>query len=451
MDTHPKHDVALGAVRAVTTGGPASSPRSSATASPAPEADPASLTPAAGPDVGGESSWRPRARVLAIVGAVLVAAALAATMVALRPGEGPDSAGVTSRQPSGATVTQSSPTAVSLPSSQALSRDELVVARRLDNTNWELYRANAASATPGRRLTKREGTDSAPVLSPDRKTLIYIRIQKDGLRTLRVAGAADLNGDRLLFALPAGCTRPLRPAWNPTDASMLAIGCRDEAGHTTLRLMRTDGTVVATVEPPPGLPQTDDLAFSSDGRRLGFWASSSEKASDGRLFSVAISGGTPEQIFTSGGREAAHDADLAFSPDGEHIAFSRRDGSRTDIMVARTDGSGAVPLITRTGHNQAPTWFSGWFPDRLQERCPYIGLARQASAQDLADQQHQSRSPPAVDAKCTRTTKHSCVGMSGLWSCQPGARCTARRTVPTCPTFGRVGQAESQSGGNLGN
>jgi len=274
----------------------------------------------------------PLALILTAVGIVLLAA-IVTTAIVLRPG----------------TETGS------MPMSRPLSGSELVVARQVNGQDWELFLADFLSATPGRRLTERKGTDSAPVLSPDRTTVVYIRIEND-VRTLRVAGAADLNGDRLLFVLPAGCTVPQRPAWNPTDASMLAVGCRDGAGRTSLRLMRTDGTVVATVTQPAGFPQTDDLAFSKDGRRLGFWASSNKDATDGRLFSVAISGGAPEPIFASGGPEASHDADLAFSPDGKHIAFSRRDGTRTDLMVAGTDGSDAVPLITGSGHNQAPTW-----------------------------------------------------------------------------------------------
>ena len=230
----------------------------------------------------------PRALILTAVGVVLLVA-IVITAIALRPGAGTGS----------------------VPTSRSLSGSELVLARQVDGRNWELFLANTASTMPGRRLTEREGTDSAPVLSPDRKTVIYIRIEKNGARTLRVGGAADLNGDRLLFPLPEGCTAPQRPAWNPTDASMLAIGCRDAEGRTSLRLMRTDGTVAATIDPPAGLPQTDDLSFSSDGRRLGFWASSSNKrATDGRLFSVAISGGTPEPIFASGGLEVRHDADL---------------------------------------------------------------------------------------------------------------------------------------------
>ncbi|HET9647599.1 MAG TPA: Hsp70 family protein [Microlunatus sp.] len=376
LDTHPKHDVALGAVRAVATTGRAIPPRSSGAGSAGPKSPSASLTSPALPVMEVRPARRRRGWVLGIVGVVLIAGALAAAVVGLRPGRASDGARAMSGQSSATAlarpsliattpspaVAKPSPAAakpspaVSLPSSQALSRDELVVARRLHNTDWELFLANVTSPTPGRRLTEREGVDSAPVLSPDRKTVIYIRIAKGGVRSLRVAGASNLSGDRVLFPLPQGCTRPLRPAWNPTDAGTLAIGCQAGTGRTTVRLMRTDGTVVATVDPPAGRTTIDDFAFSADGRRLGFWASSNERATDGTLFTVALSGGRPEPVFTSGGLEVRHDADLAFSPDGKHIAFSRRDGTGSDLMVAGTDGSDAVRLITGAGHHQAPAW-----------------------------------------------------------------------------------------------
>ncbi len=251
LDTHPKHDVALGAVRAA-----AAAPRSPQHSEALPSAPPPAIVPKPpGPPTevdSGRKPRRPRRTVaLAMVG-VAVAGALVVTvsLTTLRPAHSSAGAGlpVVSSAEAGPSVepptpVTSSPPPVtwSLPASPPLGRDELLVAREV-GTSWELYRANAASTTPGRQLTRRAGINSAPVLSPDRRTVIYIRIDTAGRRTLRVAGADDLNHDRLLFTLPAGCDRPLRPAWNPADASLLAVGCRDGAGRTTLRLMRPDGT-----------------------------------------------------------------------------------------------------------------------------------------------------------------------------------------------------------------
>ena len=283
-----------------------------------------------------EPSTSTRAAILAVAGIVLFVLAIVATTVALRPGG------------------DGEPTAAPLPASIALSDTELVVVRQV-NDDFSLYRADTLSPRPGPRLTNREGSDT-PALSPDRRTVIYLHLENN-TASLRVAGAADLNGDRVLFKLPAGCSKPIRPAWNPTDVSLIAIGCRDdEAGPTTVRLMRTDGTVVNTVKPPAGRPRTGHLAFSADGTRLGFWAASSNTADDGRLYTVDIAGGTPEPIFSTQDHSAARDSGLAFSPDGKHIAFTRFQGGQTDIFVAGTNGADVMPLTSASANDDSPTW-----------------------------------------------------------------------------------------------
>ena len=93
------------------------------------------------------------------------------------------------------------PPAASLPASIALSDTELVVAGQV-NGDWELYRADTRSPSLGQRLTNRNGSDTQPALSPDRRTLIYFHFDENNTASLRVAGAADLNGDRVLFKLP---------------------------------------------------------------------------------------------------------------------------------------------------------------------------------------------------------------------------------------------------------
>jgi hypothetical protein len=249
------------------------------------------------------------------------------------------------------------PSPVALPASEALSDSQLLVARYVDE-DWELYRADTRSPRPGARLTNRRGSDTQPVLSPDRRTVIYVHFDENGTASLRVAGAADLNGDRVLFKLPTGCSYLHPPAWNPTDATLLAIGCRENngPGPTTLRLMRTDGTVVNIVKPPADRPRTGHLAFSADGTRLGFWASSDESANEGRLYTVDVAGGTPEPVFPTQDPAAAHDANLAFSPDGEHIAFTRPQGAQNDIFVAGTDGNDLMPLTSARAVDDSPTW-----------------------------------------------------------------------------------------------
>jgi len=92
----------------------------------------------------------------------------------------------------------------------------------------DIYLADTTRSAPVRRLTSTPGADSDPVMSPDRRTVVYLHTE--GRRTLRVM-AVDGSGQRDLFdPAPDACADPSRPAWNPTDPTVLAIACEDGAG-----------------------------------------------------------------------------------------------------------------------------------------------------------------------------------------------------------------------------
>ncbi len=56
--------------------------------------------------------------------------------------------------------------------------------------------------------------------------------------------------------------------------------------------------------------------------------------------------------------ETVHDADPAWSPDGDHIAFRRRDRKNSDVYVIDADGKGeAKPLAgDPDADEQDPSW-----------------------------------------------------------------------------------------------
>ena len=293
----------------------------------------------------GRGSVRRRRTITLGAGAVLLAGVLVLALDTLVPFAGPGDGD--------ATVLGSAPG--SLPSSEPLDGAELVVAKQVGEDDFDLFLADAGKPGPDRRLTDRPGSDSAPVLSPDRRTLVYLHSDDGSAPSLRVAGAADLSGDRALFALPPGCLTILRPAWNPKDAGMVAVGCRDDERRTTMRLFRTDGTLVRIVDPPAGTRTTGHLAFSTNGERLGFWASEDRDANDGRLYTVSVLGGTPAAVFPDDA-SAEHDASLAFSPDGKHVSFARLVDNHFDVMVADAGGTEVLLLTSGSQRDDEPSW-----------------------------------------------------------------------------------------------
>lgn len=409
LDTHPKHDVALGAARLGSSTGPAQ-PTPTATPSPTPATRPAvttSSTPAVpalpappAPPAGrgplgpapsdpvspdpvppgsappsspeapvSEPSARPRWQLIAVIGIVLVA--LVATVVVIQvlgsrrnnvatPGPAPTDTGPTESASSPSpSVTATAP---KLPRSRELTASELVIPMQV-NGNWNLYLADTKEPGPVRALRSTAAAELNPVLSPDFATIAYVHDAdtNDGVRTLHVAGAADGSGDRPLFdPVPPECSGTMnRPAWNPADPTVVAVSCTDSDGTWGLYIIRTDGTVLREVT--HGEQRVDDPAFSPDGKRLAFWAGPQSAFSGGEIY-VANADGSGKAKKLTTAVISGQDADPTWSPDGQSIAFRRRtvtpsSGGNLDIYSVLANGSKKpTPLAATSADEQDPAW-----------------------------------------------------------------------------------------------
>ena len=74
-----------------------------------------------------------------------------------------------------------------------------------------------------RTLSTVAGRNFWPMLSNDRRTIIYINYVAGTLRTM----AADGGGDRpLIESSPKGCGNITRASWSCADQSVMIIECR---------------------------------------------------------------------------------------------------------------------------------------------------------------------------------------------------------------------------------
>lgn len=251
-----------------------------------------------------------------------------------------------------------------LPASAPLSKTELVVPMDVGDNNWALFVADTSSTSSWQRLPTTRHFVASPVLSPDRKTLLYLSADDASiktLRSLRVAGAADLSGDRELFSSQQGCNLVRRPAWNPAVPDMIALVC-ENGDKSFLRLMYLDGRIDRDIDAPDGMSQMGGIAFSSDGKRLGFWAAPvALRPGGGILYTVDVDAGSPPKRLLPSNDAVGSCFDMAFSPNGKYVAFGCRASAKSDdhaiVFRASINGSNITKLAADQKFDCTdPTW-----------------------------------------------------------------------------------------------
>ena len=240
---------------------------------------------------------------------------------------------------------------VELPVAEPLAARRFVVPRGRNDAT-QLNVASVSGVVPPRTFRSSVGgRNSWPVLSADRRTIIYINYVAGTLRTM----ASDGSGDRALIkSPPRGCGQITRVSWGPADQSIMVVECRAEGRPDRLLVIKLDGTVVRELK--TGQPRIEDPMISPDGRTVAYWGRDSRGGPNGgSIFTVAMDGSSEPVQLTD--RKAGSDADPSWSPDGTMIAFRRRvSNDNLDVYVMRSDGSGVRPVATSRAVDEKPAW-----------------------------------------------------------------------------------------------
>jgi len=239
---------------------------------------------------------------------------------------------------------------VTLPTADPLGVQQFIVPRGKDAAT-QLNLANVAGVVGPSKLSEAAGRNSWPMLSADRRTIIYINYLAGTLRTM----AADGSGDRRLIASqPKGCGQITRASWSPADQSIMLVECRAAGRSDKLLVIKLDGTVIRQLKTQQA--RIEDPMISPDGRTVAYWAAEKTGGPNGgSIYALALDGSSEPVQLTD--RRAGSDADPTWSPDGTMIAFRRRSsGDNFDVYAMRSDGSGVRPIATGPAVEEKPAW-----------------------------------------------------------------------------------------------
>ena len=235
--------------------------------------------------------------------------------------------------------------------------------RRIAFVSWrdgnsEIYVMNA-DGSGKRNLTRDRASDDFPTWSPDGRRIAFVRGRLHGNprpgRDVRrwysyhlYVMNADGSGLRRLTRNQTGTSRHHQLVWSP-DGRTIYFG---------RYLVRTDGSGARRL---PYIPLT--AVWSPDGTRIAFaghkWLYGAPRKPGPCCYSshsdiyVMNADGSGRRKLT---HNARYNAEPAWSPDGQKIAFrSTRNGNR-DIYVMNADGSGKRNLTRNPARDGSPSW-----------------------------------------------------------------------------------------------
>jgi Tol biopolymer transport system component len=220
-----------------------------------------------------------------------------------------------------------------------------LIAYTVNRPDWIQIFVRDPDGTNPRAITDppaSETYDLDPAWSPDGSLIAFARSSAKGISVF----VADADG-RNQRALTDPSLSAQEPEWSP-DGSMIAFS----AGCEGIMVMRADGTAVRSVVPSDGNDCPGSPTWSADGTSLAFH-------DDGELFVVGVDGTDLRNLTNT---FEAYEANPAWSPDGDRIAF---------VRAADGDGSSEIWTMSPTGTDLrlvaggelSPLFSAVWSPD----------------------------------------------------------------------------------------
>jgi eukaryotic-like serine/threonine-protein kinase len=204
------------------------------------------------------------------------------------------------------------------------------------------------SAPPGS-----EG-DLQPGVSPDGKTVAFVRVGIGNLTDIYLAPIAGGEPQRLTFENATLSS----PIWTPDGRSVLFRAAISDVGLWKVPATGGKPERIEAVGQNVGI-----FAISRQGNRL-VWA---QRIFDSNIWQIELAGGPIPTVRKQSAQaliaSTKADSSAQFSPDGQRIVFSSARLGSTEIWVCSSDGQGAVQL---TSFNRGLAGSPRWSPDGRQ-------------------------------------------------------------------------------------
>jgi hypothetical protein len=313
-----------------------------------------------GPGVASARSGTSRLTVVLVAVLVVLTAAsgvvwwnvLTSSSAASAPGTTRPPAPVPAPPPSPSSV---GPTDDDLPRSARPLPDDQIVWRHNVGKDWTMSTISSSGSRSTVVLASGE-QEIAPVVSHDRRTVLYVRRERPGERSSLHAVSADGSVQRLLFRDGSPSCPLLRQVVWSVDGTLGLVCKLDQQGTSfTLGIAKTDGTFIRTLD--VGL--IGSPTFSPDGRQILYPKASSGSWERGGSLYLTDVDGSSEPTEVVGGRNVSP----AWAPTGKTIAFARYvendDGDDpAHIVTMPVDGSASdITLLTsRQEIDTDPSW-----------------------------------------------------------------------------------------------
>ena len=205
-----------------------------------------------------------------------------------------------------------------------------------DDPNLDIYVKIVDAGTP-LRLTTNPARDMSPAWSPDGRYIAFLRADGEGKGFYLVPALGGAER-RVAEAFRLGSITPQRLDWSPDGRTLAVVDRNPQDGPWSIFLISIETGERRRLTEPPALSVGDTrIAFSPDGQTLAFARSVDGSAED--IYLMPVAGGEPRRLTFD---DTALPS-LAWTQDGGHLVFSSgRGGNPTLWRIPVTGGTPAL-------------------------------------------------------------------------------------------------------------